>query len=51
MLFSWLEGNPSFTIVSFISCDRGSDIIFYASLTTLGVNCRKKLKFLCQVYQ
>ena len=26
----------SFKIVSFTSCERGSDIIFYPSLTTLG---------------
>ena len=34
-IFSASEKKPSFTIVLFTSCERGSDVIFYASLTSL----------------
>ena len=34
-IFSALGKKPSFTMVLFTSCERGSDIIFDASLTSL----------------
>ena len=42
--FLCIEEKASFTVVSFTSCERGSDIIFDASLTSLGgTGCPKKV--------
>ena len=43
-IFSASGKNPSFTIVSFTSCESGSDIIFYASLTSLGGILSKEIE-------
>ena len=43
-IFSASGKNPSFTTVSFTSCERGSNIIFYASLTSLGAILLKEIE-------